>query len=338
MAMLATKDRLSKFVRTYVFAKTYSKLFAVFALVCASFALIACSPRTNDAKLATADAVAALRSEIIRNEQLADKYDLFANSIDSAFHIGTYFNELHIKEHSCYALGQLLGHADEVAGLRISDEADLASRTPENALQLRMSATSLENFVGVAREIIDMSQEKRALAWNLDCVGNYGIVRDESQVGVKTFYEIESGDHVLRILGNIETGFSDRVIDAIEKNPDVKVVALGSGGGLVAEAIRAGRYIRATGLDTTLWNGCYSACPLVFMSGVNRHVRSPFPVFGFHQVSGKSGLAVSLDDPVYTTIAEYVNTMGVDSRYVLRSMSAAPPTGMKEVIGNDGIY
>ena len=334
--MIDAKNGLRKFFRMHFFAKNYSEQFAVFALVCALFTLIACSPKTNDAKLMTTDAVAALRSEIIDSEQLAEKYRLFADSVDSAFHIGTYFNELHIKEHSCYALGRLLGHADEVASLRASEKADLVSRTPDNALQLRMSATSLENFVGVTQDILEMSPSKRVLAWNLDCVGKYGIARNESQVGVKTFYEIESEGHVLRVLGDIEAGFSDRVIEAIDANPDVKVVALGSRGGLVTEALRAGRYIRARGLDTTLWNDCYSACPLVFLSGVNRVVSSPFPTFGFHQVSQKSGLAVSLDDPVYATISEYVNSMGVDSRYVLRSMWAAPPTGMKEVIGNNG--
>ena len=364
-------NALGGFVQKSIFSKSYGKTFAVLVMLGISFALAGCLPQTSDVKsppsgagiavaspatelvlpapsvptrlpdsatkVVSTNAVAALRAEIVRNEQLAEKYRSFADSVDSEFHIGTYFNELNVKEHSCYALGQLLGHADEVKNLRVSGKVDLASRTSENALELRMSATSLENFALVAKDIIDMPLGKRALAWNLDCVGKYGIVREESQAGVKTFYELENEGRVLRVLGNIEKGFSDRLIDAIERNPGVKQVALGSGGGLVAEAIRAGLYIRAKRLDTTLWNGCYSACPLVFFSGVNRMMWSPYPVLGFHQVSKENGRAVSLDDPVYTTIADYTNRMGVDSRYVLRSMWAASPTGMNEVNGNQDI-
>ncbi len=51
---------------------------------------------------------------------------------------------------------------------------------------------------------------------------------------------------------------------------------LGSGGGYIDEAMKAGAYIRRKGLDTTLYNNCDSACPLVVMAGVERLNWSPY--------------------------------------------------------------
>ena len=55
-------------------------------------------------------------------------------------------------------------------------------------------------------------------------------------------------------------------------NPEVKIVGLGSPGGAVVEAIRAGYLIRARGLETTQIADCFSACPIVFLGGSRRTV------------------------------------------------------------------
>ena len=136
---------------------------------------------------------------------------------------------------------------------------------------------------------------------------------------------MKNDGQVLQILGDIEQGFAARLRTLIEDNPKVTTVALGSGGGYVNEAIEAGRYIRARGLKTTLWNNCFSACPLVFIGGVERLVWSPYPQLGFHKFYTPSG-AIPPTSSVYREVAVYVSQMGVSSRFVLQKIFSAEPS------------
>ena len=68
----------------------------------------------------------------------------------------------------------------------------------------------------------------------------------------------------------------------------------GSGGGYIDEAMKAGAYIRRKELGTTLYINCDSACPLVFMAGVERLNWSPYPKLGFHQIYTPDGQAARL--------------------------------------------
>lgn len=281
--------------------------------------------------------VKALRAEIVRKERLSDEYWAAANKINDLYHIGTMFNEVDIPQHKCFVLGRLLGHADAVKKLEVTYDPDFTTQTTENAQDLRVMAHSLHNFVFVANRLIELSYEEWVLEWNLDCAGQHGIPASfVSQDGIASFYLIKGEGKVLQVLGDIEADFSKKLIDALERNPKVEMVALGSGGGSVYEALRAGQYIRAKGLDTMLWNGCYSACPFVFMGGVNRTIWSPYPVLGFHQVS-LHGDAASLDSQVYRDIYHYTAQMGMNSHYVLSNMWDAPPEAMKVIEGDDTI-
>lgn len=137
---------------------------------------------------------------------------------------------------------------------------------------------------------------------------------------------IVRGDKLI-VRGPVERDFYDALKKALQENPGIKTVVLGSDGGNVVGAIRAGFMIRERGLDTEVSDHCLSACPLVFMGGVNRRMWTTASRLGFHQVS-MQGKVVPPDDPIYKGIESYLILMNVDSGYVMRAMMSAGPAGM----------
>lgn len=237
-------------------------------------------------------------------------------------HIGTLYNELHIPEHRCSILGRMLGQTHLIHEIEKSTEIDV-STTDGHATGV--AAQSLSNWSFSARSLLDIDEARRVREWNLDCVGHLGIPEDAfiGEARSATFYDVQG--NTLRIMGDVETGFAEKLRAAIVQNPQVEYVALGSGGGSVAEALAAGRHIRELGLVTTLWNNCYSACTLVFIGGTKRTIWSPYSELSFHQVS-RGGEAVSFDDEVYFRIAQYVADMGVDVDAFMGLTLSAPPS------------
>lgn len=295
------------------------------------------APVEDPAQAAWKAAEAQLRAVIARHEELALPLQAFADSIDDWRHIGTMYNEIGVPEARCFAKGVLLGMEGLVAHLDDDGNPDLHTRTSENAHEVRVLALTHLNFAGVIEGHLGQDRDELVLEWNLDCPGKHGIPETArlEQTGTVSFYKIMNEGRVLMVLGDIEAGFADKVISALQANPTVKTVSLGSGGGFVMEAMRAGEYIRLHGYDTVLWNGCFSACPLVFMAGNNREIWSPYPELGFHQVSRSDGSAVSLDDPVYGGITRYLVRMGIDHRLVLLNMWDSPPNEMTRIAGHD---
>lgn len=270
-------------------------------------------------------------------EKLAEQLQAVANSINDFVHIGTAVNEIGVPEARCFAMGTMLGMDDVVAHLNDEGTPDLQTRSEENAHELRVLALMHLNFAGVAAGHVGKDLSQVVLEWNLDCPGKLGIPAAAAigQSGIASFYEIRDQGRMLRVLGDIEAGFADKVIEALESNPGVETVSLGSGGGFVMEAIKAGTYIRRHGYDTVLWNGCYSACPLVFMGGNQRKIWSPYPELGFHQVALPTGDAVRFNDPIYRVIGQYLTSMDVSAELVLQTMWAAPPHDMFVIPGWD---
>jgi hypothetical protein len=272
--------------------------------------------------------LAWLRAEIARKEKLADELWDFAAKFDDHYHIGTMYNEWHINEHHCFVLGHLLRRGELVAGAEITYTTDLTAAEPDTQ-EIRVDGHSMRNFAGTAKRLLELSPDERVAEWNVDCVGQYGIPKDAYiETGKKSFYTVRGEGKVLQILGDIEVGFADKVQAALDANPDIEVVALGSGGGVVSEAIRAGMMIRDRKLTTQLWNNCYSACPLVFLGGREREIPSPYAKLGFHQIYTLEKGAAPIDSPVYKVIATYVNAMGADAEYVLLNMWLAGPAEM----------
>ena len=263
------------------------------------------------------DAIASVEARAIEIWSLAE-----SRGLQSRF-LGTAFNELHVREHSCSILGRMLGKADAIAEAERSTEFDLEQ---EDEHETGLAAHSLDNWVHNARRLKELSEERRIEEWNLDCVGRHGIPEDEfvARSGTETFFDLQQEGRVLRILGDVNEGFASRISNALAQNPSVTTVALGSAGGRVMEAIEAGLLIRQLGLETTLWNECYSACTLVFLGGVERKIWSPYPSLHFHQVSSE-GKAVALDHSIYTLVFDYSTVMGANSVAVLEYMQSSPP-------------
>lgn len=289
-----------------------------------------------DALEADPAVVAALRTEIAAAEQQAATLFDRAVAIDGIVSAGTAYNETHVPEHRCYVLGRLLGKAALVGHLRQRYDPESLPRDENFTHELLVMSISLENFSHTATTLLKKTRAERVLVWNLDCAGKLGIpAAFIDQAGTDTLFRVEGDGEMLKVLGDIEAGFADQIIAKVEANPSIKVVALGSGGGFVGEALRAGAYIRRKGLSTSLYANCYSACPLVFMAGTSREIWSPYPTLGFHQVYRAGGEPLPLDSPVYQDVAGYLTAMGVNPGYVLRAMWSAPPDGMADIHGAD---
>lgn len=278
-----------------------------------------------------------LSSEIEQASALSTRLWSAARLIDNEIWLGSMYNEIHVREHSCYSLGMLVGRANSVRHLRLNRDPPLSASNPDEANNLRLISQSLGNFQGAAKDAISMTPDQRLSAWNLDCVGQLDIKgRPVNVAEAKTFYGVEKNGHVLRVLGDIERGFAVRLRAAIDSNPRVHTVALGSGGGFVQEALEAGRYIRSKGLNTTLWNNCFSACPLVFLGGVERTVWSPYPYLGFHKIYTASG-PIPLTSAAYQEVSVYAGQMGASSRFILEMMFSAEPSQMRVIRGTSDL-
>lgn len=278
---------------------------------------------------------AGLTNEVREAERLAQALRASADKVDTNVWIGTMFNDVDLPEHTCYALGMLLGLEANVRHLRFDRRSSPTAKNSDQAHDFRVRAQSLDNFAAGASSSLKVSPGQRSIAWNLDCAGQRGIAGVPSfQTGESTFYEVTNGGRGVKILGAIEKGFSAKLVATLAQAPKVTFVALGSGGGSVAEAITAGRLIRSKGLTTTIWNNCYSACPLVFLGGIDRQIHSPYPSLGFHQISTSAG-AIATDSPIYARVAEYIREMGADDRFVLAAMLRATPAQMNMVNGAD---
>lgn len=311
-------------------------------------ALIICGLLANSASAATAatpeppapisgPATDRLRLEISQKKALAAEVWTAVGRINSETHVGTAFNEIDVERHTCFILGNLLGLPHSVAHLEVKHNPDLTTATNDNALRLRVMHLSMENYAAVASSLLQHSTEELRLQWNLDCAGKQGILELRfPDADVQTFYKITNEGQVLRVLGPITSGFAQKLIAAIQANPGVQTVALGSGGGYVDEALRAGLYIRHMGMDTTLWNNCLSACPLVLLGGVKRSSWAPHSDLGFHQIArAHDGIAIPRNADLYRTVANYIAIMGADSQYVISLMWAATPADMLMVEGDD---
>lgn len=95
-----------------------------------------------------------------------------------------------------------------------------------------------------------MPRTAKAKIWNLECAVADGLsdtyFGETELADQNEFYELSDDREVLLILGSINAGFYDRFVAALDRNPEVKIVGLGSPGGAVVEAMKAGYLIEAT--------------------------------------------------------------------------------------------
>lgn len=261
---------------------------------------------------------------IEKAEVFRDEMNKKADALGYSYALGSIYNEHNVKEHTCAILGRMLGKTSLIGHLE-----EPLPKNSEDGFEFRLAAHSLDNWIFTVRRLQKMPKTRKIRAWNLDCVGSNGIpvtanISDETS---EAFYDLSEDGKTIHILGPVTEGFYLRFVTAINDNKEVTTVALGSGGGLVREAILTGLEIRKRNLETTLWNNCYSACPLVFIAGTKRTIWSPYPELGFHRIS-VNGLAISLDSPMYDLIRDYAKEMDVNSAALIDFMSQAEPSGI----------
>lgn len=258
-------------------------------------------------------------------DALAEQYKEAAElaSGESIFtFIGTVHSVLNFEEHQCTILGRHLGFDEFVQNL----EPQLPSMDSDPQT-LADSYASLSLWVILARRFADISQEERVKRWNLECVGKMRISTDlwvESNPEVF----IKADETYLWVYGDIVPGFSDRIAEALGQNPTIKTVGIGSGGGSMKEAIKAGRLLRHLGIKTQLTGDCLGACPIFFLGGVDRDIMRPYPRLGLHKIT-INGTVVSKDDPIYDAVGTYVDDMGGYSDFIVENMKKSEPSEVK---------
>ncbi|SFL38510.1 hypothetical protein SAMN04488004_11668 [Loktanella salsilacus] len=256
-------------------------------------------------------------------EDMANSYFEIAREKGFDGWLGTAYNEIDVDMHLCAILGRMVGHTDEIAHLEPPQPDEDA-----DGREFMIASNSLNNWVIAAKYHHSIDDDSRKRIWNLDCVGKFDIP-DDLWVNAPDGYlvEYDADRSAIMIQGDITEGFAEAVIDAIATYPEAKVISLGSGGGAVYEAIRAGMAIRSAGLETELINNCYSACPLALAGGTVRFMWWPFKEVGLHQVSSY-GSAIPLSAPVYRHIAVYLAEMGLDPIPIIEMMWSSPPSEM----------
>lgn len=254
---------------------------------------------------------------------LADRYER-AVEVSGGSVVGYTGNQGLVAEynmHMCAILGRRLGLVERIRHLEPPQpEFDEPPST------LAWNVRSLHHWVRAAKRFSNMTQNQRRMHWNLECAGKHGIPSSDNVRRNSELYFERHGAY-LYIHGDIVSGFHAELTRALYENPDVEYIGIGSGGGAVIEAIKAGIFIRSLGLKTQLSGNCFSACPLVFAAGQERLIMRDYPAIGLHEIS-INGKAVPADHQVYRVVARYLDEMGVDGDMLVSFMQRYSPQEM----------
>lgn len=256
------------------------------------------------------------------------RYYSYAMMLDPASQPGAAMQGMGHDRHICAIVGRMLGFVDLIQQAETFEDPPLSPDA--DPFVLMDHSLFLDAWVAAAQRAISMSERQKKNLWNLECVGHHGIPRSAALQEPGLVGDFSVSADTLLVYGNIDTGFYDRFVAALEANPHVRVIALGSAGGSVVDAMMSGLEIRRRELGTTLHGPCFSACPLVFAGGVERTIwMGPGPHLGFHQVYTSHG-ALPLSDEIYEKIAAYLGAMGVDAQAVIQWMARAGPQDIYE--------
>ena len=106
----------------------------------------------------------------------------------------------------------------------------------------------------------------------------------------------------------VPSGLFDAIAKRLAIHRRIRVVELGSLGGLTYEGLKIGRLLRQRNIVTVVANNCYSSCALIFLGGKHRIVPAPYWSLGFHRASS-DGTPLWDGDEVYEKIRVYVDEM-----------------------------
>jgi hypothetical protein len=263
-----------------------------------------------------------------RVEASAAEYFEYAVRVGGTSWAGTMYNGYQYERHQCAILGRMLGETDAVREIEHLEYPPLD--TSSDPHDLLIFSISLNNWAAAARWAVAAEKHQRINTWNLECVGRHSIPRSLAIKSPREEADFETDEKRLFVYGAIEPGYYQRLLEALDANPGVEEVVLGSGGGSVRDAILSGLEIRRRGLNTSINGNCFSACPLIFMGGNRREIWAAPHRLGFHQIYRGNGEPVSIDDPIYGITADYIRIMGIVPSVVLQWMASAGPQELHE--------
>ena len=134
----------------------------------------------------------------------------------------------------------------------------------------------------------------------------------------------------ITIDGEITEGWAQRAIAQI-RDAEAGGVVLNSGGGLVEEARKLGRWIRAQGLDTAVQQKCASACVNAWAGGVHRYMASGAKI-GFHRATAAdAGYEDGQAD--VAAFATYLRSMGIEAADTIAVRAASTSSSGMDWIG-----
>ena len=132
------------------------------------------------------------------------------------------------------------------------------------------------------------------------------------------------------LTGSIAKGDADRLIPQLRAT-QITTLLLHSPGGIVSDALRLGRAIRAAGIDTHMRDNdvCLSACPYMLASGTKRSA-DPEARIGVHQhYYGENTFLpafLAVEDIQFgqAEVMRFLNDMGVDPMLTSHAMATPP--------------
>jgi len=94
-------------------------------------------------------------------------------------------------------------------------------------------------------------------------------------------WHVTSDQRLLHVTGEFTAGIAEAVEQSLAATRSVRIVVFESPGGDIEEAMKIGRYIKQSGLETGVATECSSACTYSFIAGRER-ILLPGAQLGFH--------------------------------------------------------
>lgn len=268
------------------------------------------------ASAAEAAGIDTVRAKITQYELLAERYTADAIRMANKPGIASHYRNIDTKEQSCAALADLLGVGPDAIADAVHLKPDEGSNSAD---ELMLYALSLRSYVRAARAVLQDEEFTWRYRWNLNCSGVYNseklfLIKDDPPFSVS----ISEDGLTLRVIGNIKPGLFDAIAKRLAIHNRIRVVELGSMGGLTYEGLKIGRMLRQRKITTVVANNCYSSCALIFLGGERRIVPAPYWSLGFHRASS-DGMPLWDGDEVYEKIKLYVDEMISDGTGIVNS-------------------
>lgn len=119
----------------------------------------------------------------------------------------------------------------------------------------------------------------------------------ESERASKYSLTVSSDGTYVSLTGSFELGLTEKLRTLLQEHPGLKGIVLASPGGNIYEGRGAAKLIKEQGLNSYVFETCYSACTTAFIAGATRTL-GPNGRLGFHSYSIEADYQVPFVDTV----------------------------------------